>query len=128
VLDDVLDALPVPVLLDHFGKPPQGLADPSDPRLAPLLRALERRRVWVKLSAAYQASRGPWPWDDVAPLATALVRAAPERMLFASNWPHVGAAGVPGLAALADTARGWIRAAGVDPHQVFNDNPAALYD
>ena len=127
VLREVLDALPVPLVLDHLGKPPRGLADPSDARFAALLQAMQGRRVWVKLSAAYQASDRPWPWEDVAPLAVALVRAAPDRMLFASNWPHVGAAGVPGLGTLAATAMDWIRAAGADPKQVFNDNPAALY-
>ncbi|MFO1150563.1 MAG: amidohydrolase family protein [Alsobacter sp.] len=127
VLPQVLDALPVPVVLDHLGKPPRGLADPSDPRFTVLLRAMAERRVWVKLSAPYQASGRSWPWEDVAPFARALVRAAPDRVLFASNWPHVGAADAPGLGALAGTARDWIHAAGVDPQQVFNENPAALY-
>ena len=43
----------------------------------------------MKLSAPYEVSKvGPPHYDDVGALAKALVKAAPERMLWATNWPH----------------------------------------
>jgi D-galactarolactone isomerase len=53
------------------------------------LRLLDTGRCWVKLSAPYETSRTGAPkYEDVSRLARALVKKAPERMLWASNWPH----------------------------------------
>ena len=54
-----------------------------------LLRLLENGRTWVKLSAPYEWSKaGPPNYTDVGQLAYTLSRAAPDRMLWATNWPH----------------------------------------
>ena len=54
-----------------------------------LLRLLDTGRCWVKLSAPYETSKTGAPkYEDVGRLAKALVKKAPERMLWASNWPH----------------------------------------
>ena len=51
---------------------------------------LQTGRVWVKLSAPYAGGRtGPPPYREVGLLARRLVDAAPERMLWGSDWPHV---------------------------------------
>lgn len=83
----------------------------------------------MKLSAPYETSRSGAPkYEDVGRLAKALVRHAPERMLWASNWPHPSARKpVPPkdedlLALLADWAP--------DPaaqQKILADNPAELY-
>lgn len=85
-----LAALPCDVVIDHVGKflPPPSVADPA---FDALLRLLDTGRCWVKLSAPYESSgqlAGPNAFDDVAVLVRALVAHAPERMLWASNWPH----------------------------------------
>jgi D-galactarolactone isomerase len=50
---------------------------------------LENGRTWVKLSAPYEWSKaGPPNYTDVGQLAYVLSRAAPDRMLWATNWPH----------------------------------------
>ena len=61
-------------------------------------RIRRSRRCWgfwtpgaagVKLSAPYETSKKGAPhYEDVGALAKELVVAAPERMLWASNWPH----------------------------------------
>jgi 2-pyrone-4,6-dicarboxylate lactonase len=127
LLEAVLADLDLPLVLDHFGRPPQGVLDPHLAVFEPLLRAVAERRVWVKLSAADQISRQPPPWDDVAPLAMALLTAGADRLLFGSNWPHVGASDMPRLTTLTDIVAGWIRAAKVEPGLIFNENPAGLY-
>jgi D-galactarolactone isomerase len=94
-----------------------------------LLRLIERGNCYVKLSAAYETSkRGPPGYADVGALAKALVKAAPERMLWASNWPHVSTtpATYPDDASLLDLLLEWAPDEGVR-RKVLVDNPARLY-
>ena len=83
--------LPGRFVIDHTGK----FLEPVAPSSAPfksLLRLVDTGRCWVKLSAPYETSRTGAPkYTDVGVLAKALVRHAPERMLWASNWPHPSA-------------------------------------
>jgi D-galactarolactone isomerase len=86
----LLLALPGDGAIDHVGKfmPPPA---PNDPAFMTLLRLLDTGRFWVKLSAPYESScclSGPRAFDDVAALIAALVAHAPQRLLWASNWPH----------------------------------------
>jgi predicted TIM-barrel fold metal-dependent hydrolase len=62
----------------------------------------------------------------VAPLARALVGAAPERMVWGTNWPHPNAATIPDDAALLDLLADW--APGVAQRRaILVENPARLY-
>jgi D-galactarolactone isomerase len=119
--------LPGRFVIDHTGK----FLEPVDATSAPfaaLLRLVATGRCWVKLSAPYETSRsGPPGYNDVAQLAKALVRAAPERMLWASNWPHPSARGAaPDDADLLDLLLEW---APDEPirRRILVDNPAQLY-
>jgi D-galactarolactone isomerase len=90
------------------------------------LQRLVDKGAYVKLSAPYESSRlGPPGFDDVAPLAKALVRQAPERMLWASNWPHPGKA-PQDEAALLDLLLDWAPEE-ADRRRILVDNPARLY-
>ena len=54
-----------------------------------LTRLIDRDKVWVKLSAPYNSSRGGLIDDpEVGDIARALITWAPERMVWGSNWPH----------------------------------------
>lgn len=81
------EALGLPIVIDHMARPdPElGLADPS---LAKLLALLRNGNFWVMLSLVEKTSRTGFPWDDVVPIAQALVAAAPERCIWGSDWPH----------------------------------------
>jgi predicted TIM-barrel fold metal-dependent hydrolase len=127
LLDELLAHLDLPIVLDHFGRPPHGVVDPGLAAFAPLRRALAAGRVFVKLSAAYQISREPPPWHDLTPLAVALIETGPRHVLFASNWPHVGTSGVPDLRQMIEVTAGWAREAGVAPDIVLKRNPETLY-
>jgi len=78
--------LSVPVVLDHFGG---GLYAESenDVRLQQLLELMSSGRVYVKLSAPYLGpEQGPAiPFGRLVQL---FLQAGPERVLWASNWPH----------------------------------------
>jgi D-galactarolactone isomerase len=120
--------LPGRFVIDHTGKFLEPVS-PEHPAFRSLLRLVDTGRCWVKLSAPYETSRvGPPGYDDVGRLARALVRHAPERMLWASNWPHPPARkpAPPDDAALLDLLLDWApddrtRA------KILSDNPAELY-
>jgi D-galactarolactone isomerase len=124
----MLQRLPGDLVIDHVGR----FMDPvplDHPAFACLLRLLEGGRTWVKLSAPYESSRsGPPGYEDVSALAQALVRAAPERMLWASNWPHPGHSDprVRDEALLLDLLIEWAPEA-LMRRRILVDNPAALY-
>ena len=79
--------LPVPVVFDHFGMPKAALG-PDQPGFGALLELVRAGKTYVKLSAPYRIS-SRWPdYPDVGPIARALIAAGPERMVWASDWPH----------------------------------------
>lgn len=83
--------LPGRFVIDHVGKFLEPVA-PDHASFRSLLRLVDTGRCWVKLSAPYEVSKSGAPhYEDVGRLAKALVRHAPERMLWASNWPHPSA-------------------------------------
>ena len=121
-----LAALPCPLVIDHLGRftPP---VEPDHPAFKQLLDLLESGRCWVKLSAPYESfAAAPLDYALLAPLARALVRAAPERMLWASNWPHPGKDWLPEDAPLLDLLLEWVEDETLCG-QILADNPAALY-
>lgn len=114
------------IVIDHVGK----FLEPVPVDHAAfkcLLRLVESGRVWIKLSAPYEVSKvGPPLYDDVGRLAKALVKAAPERMLWASNWPHPSVTEKPDDAMLLDLLLDWAPDDGVRK-RILVDNPAELY-
>ena len=46
-------------------------------------------RCWVKLTGPYRISAGGIPYSDVTPFAHALIDAAPQRVIWGTDWPHV---------------------------------------
>ncbi len=83
----LFENLDVPVVIDHMGRPDpeQGSADRS---LRKVCSLLERGNFWVMLSLAEKVSKTGFPWDDVVPLAQACIEAAPDRVIWGSDWPH----------------------------------------
>lgn len=124
--EDLLAGLPCPVVIDHVGK----FLEPVTPEhvgFRALLRLLENGRTWLKLSAAYEVSRSGGPlYRDVGALAKAAVKAAPERMVWASNWPHVSVETAPDDAELLDLLLDWAPEEGTR-RRILVGNPAALY-
>jgi D-galactarolactone isomerase len=121
-----LEGLPVEVVVDHVGRfmPPGGVDHPG---FRALLSLLDTGRAWVKLSAPYESSvTGPPGYDDVTVLADALVKRYPERLLWASNWPHPGQSDPPTPQALSSIMESWLPDADVG-QRILVGNPAALY-
>ncbi|ARP81937.1 hydrolase [Bordetella genomosp. 8] len=121
-----LDRLPVPVVLDHMGHFPAELGT-DWPGFRMLLRRLEADRTYVKLSGPYRLSPREDHIDDVAPIAGALIRAAPDRLVWGSDWPHVGLFRyMPDTAALLDGLSAWCPDEAT-VRRILVDNPRQLY-
>jgi D-galactarolactone isomerase len=121
-----LRRLTAPLVIDHVGKFLEPV--PVDhPGFQALLRLLDGGRTWLKLAAAYEVSKaGPPLYADVGALAKAALRAAPERMIWASNWPHVSARELPDDALLLDLLLDWAPGEATR-RRVLVDNPQVLY-
>lgn len=81
------EALDIPVLIDHMARPDPE-AGSSDPNLKKMLELLARGNFWVMLSLGEKTSKKGPPYDDVIPIARAYIEAAPDRCVWASDWPH----------------------------------------
>jgi D-galactarolactone isomerase len=121
-----LRSLPTALVVDHVGRfmPPVGADDPA---FTALLHLLDTGRCWVKLSAPYESTREGAPtYPTVATLAAVLVERFPERMLWATNWPHPGQPEPPTVDDLRRLASDWLTT-GALRQRVLVDNPAELY-
>ena len=79
----------------------------------------------VKLSAPYVSSREAPPFDDLRATTQALVQASPQRVLWASNWPHPGHHGQFDDAMLLDMLLDWTDDEAARD-KILVDNPAEL--
>jgi D-galactarolactone isomerase len=115
------------LVIDHTGKFLEPVKT-DHPAFRVLLDLVDNGRTWVKLSAPYETSKaGPPYYCDVGALAKELVKRAPERMLWASNWPHPTAgSNKPDDAMLLDVLLDWIPDEATRK-KVLVDNPAKLY-
>jgi D-galactarolactone isomerase len=122
--------LPVDVVIDHVGRfmPP---VDADEPNFSALVDIVRSGCGWVKLSAPYESSTEPVTdsgddHGDLDPLIDALVEAAPERLLWATNWPHPGQRKHPSPRTLATQLERWIPDAQTR-RKILVDNPNQLY-
>lgn len=128
-LENRLQKLPTPVVIDHMGHVPQpeGI---NSATFATLRRMLDGEKTWVKLSGAYIDSlTGAPEYRDVAPVTQGLVKINPERLLWGSDWPHPTApdSHKPDDAVLLDLMNIWAPERR-DRQRILHDNPVKLYD
>lgn len=124
--DRVAAAFPGEMVIDHMGRP-DAAKGINAPGFQALLRALKSGRVWSKLSAPYRTSRTPIPYDDITPFAHALVAAAPERLVFGTDWPHVMMEGaMPNTGTLVERLGVWVPDENTR-RAILVDNPQRLY-
>ena len=128
---DQLLALPCPLVVDHVGRfmPPPA---PDSEAFGALLTLLDTGRCWVKLSAPYESTRatldagGSPTYPTLTALARALVDRFPERMLWATNWPHPGQDHALTLEQVRDLTLDWLPTDELR-RQVMVENPGILY-
>lgn len=125
---DLLYAIQGNLVFDHIGRIEQPAGVQSETYQV-IRRLLDRGNTWVKLSAPYIDSRAPAPaYADVGVTVSDLVRAAPERMLWGSDWPHATEPleNKPDAVALINFLAHWVPDE-MTRKQILVDNPAQLY-
>jgi len=125
-IEDLLLRVPSPIVFDHLGR----LAQPNaldNPGFKTISKLIDKGRTWVKLSGAYQDSKvGAPSYSDTVPVARAYIKAAPQRVVWASDWPHPTEKEKPNDAVLFDLLAEWAP----DPAShtaILVQNPATLY-
>src|SRR5262249_50877890 len=84
---EVCRKLRVPFVIDHIGR--RDAAHGLDQRpFAMLLELMKNPFAWVKVSGPERVSAAGKPFRDAMPFAAALVRAAPDRVLWGTDFPH----------------------------------------
>jgi 2-pyrone-4,6-dicarboxylate lactonase len=118
--------LRVPFVIDHMGRvKARGGLDQAPFRA--LLRLMENPLAWVKVCGAERVSSAGAPFTDAVPFAAALLDAAPERVLWGTDWPHPNIAGdMPNDGDLVDLFPQVTADAGLR-RQVLVENPTRLY-
>ena len=86
-ISDLVMQAAVPVVFDHFGGAQASLGT-EQAGFAALVNLVRAGKAYVKISAPYLASTQAPDYPDVVPFARALLAANPERLLWATNWPH----------------------------------------
>jgi D-galactarolactone isomerase len=99
-----------------------------DPLFARVRGLIDKGKTWVKLSGAYQDTKvGPPTYADSSAVARAYVKAAPERMIWGSDWPHPSEQQVkPDDALLFDLLADWAPDETVR-RRILVQNAEALY-
>jgi len=117
--------LPVPFVIDHMGrvKAADGLAQPP---FKVLLEEMKSENCWVKVCGAERVSSSGPPFTDAVPFARALIEAAPERVLWGTDWPHPNVKWMPDDAALVDLFPLMAPEPALQT-KILVDNPARLY-
>ena len=126
-LSPMCRALPVPFIIDHMGRVEArgGLAQPA---FRALLGLMELPNAWVKVCGSERVSSAGAPFTDSAPFAEALIRAAPDRVLWGTDWPHPNVGkNMPNDGDLVDLVPLFAPDAALR-QKLLVDNPARLYD
>jgi predicted TIM-barrel fold metal-dependent hydrolase len=123
---EMLQRLPTPVVFDHMGRLPQ--PTPLDHGAYKIIRAmLDRGNTWMKLSGAYMDTKSGHPtYADKTPVTQAYIKAAPERMVWGSDWPHPTEKDKPNDAVLFDLLAEWAPDEAMR-QRILVTNPEALY-
>jgi D-galactarolactone isomerase len=126
--EDLWNRLPNTLVFDHLGHlpEPQGIAHPA---YGVIRRLIDKDKAWVKLSGAYIDTKvGPPTYSDSTKIAQAYVKAAPERMVWGSDWPHptLPFDNKPNDALLFDLLSEWVPNER-ERNRILVDNPQKLY-
>lgn len=125
---DRLLKLRAPFIIDHMGwcAAANGVGSPE---FQAVLHIVRNSNCYVKLSGGFRLSANSYPFRDVVPFAQALIEAGPDRMVWGSDWPHVGlydAAAVPDVGEILD-GLALYTADAKQQHRILVSNPAEFY-
>ncbi|MFH9298970.1 amidohydrolase family protein [Streptomyces sp. NPDC017520] len=134
-LRDFFLSIPVPLVVDHMGRP-DVTKDPDEPEFQAFLNFLRARPdVWCKVTCPERLTVDGRPaldgeqeaYRDVVPFARRVVEEFPDRVLWGTDWPHPNLVShMPDDGLLVD----FIPHIAPTPelrHKLLVDNPTRLY-
>ena len=122
-LSDMIRKLPLPFVIDHMGRVP-GKDGVDQPPLKALLELARLDNCWIKVCGAERISFPPYA--EAVAIARAIVAAAPDRVLWGTDFPHPNPTHEADEADLVDLVPQF----SPDPlaqRRLLVDNPARLY-
>ena len=120
-------SLPIPMSIGHFAyQPATSGIDASG--FKALLELAKEGNTWIKISGANRVSETDLPpYDDVKPMAQKLIDAAPERIMWGTDWPHPNKYEVnPNDGDLVNAFGEWVQDEAMR-QKIMTDNPGEFY-
>jgi predicted TIM-barrel fold metal-dependent hydrolase len=125
-LSPMIKDLTLPFVIDHMGRVKAG-AGLNQPPFKALLELQKLETCWVKVCGSERVSTSGPPFTDAVPFAQEIVKAAPGRVLWGTDWPHPNIAKyMPNDGDLVDL----VPLIAPDPahrQKLLVENPARLY-
>ncbi len=123
----VFEKLSVPMSIGHFAYQP-ATAGVEAPGFQALIKLVKDGNTWIKISGANRVSETDLPpYDDVKPMAHALIEANADRVIWGTDWPHPNKYEVnPNDGDLVNAFGDWVTDEAMR-RKIMVDNPAALY-
>jgi len=122
---DVFRTLRVPFVIDHMGRVDAAHGTDQKP-FAMLLELMKNPLAWVKVSGPERISAAGKPFRDAMPFAAALAKAAPDRVLWGTDFPHPNVKAMPNDGELVDLFAQTFPDEALRK-RILVDNPTRLY-
>jgi predicted TIM-barrel fold metal-dependent hydrolase len=130
---DILELMPIlekttiPMSIGHFAYQP-ATAGIDAPGFRALLKLVRDGNTWIKISGANRVSATDLPpYDDVKPMARALIEANPDNVMWGTDWPHPNKYEVnPNDGDLVNAFGEWVTDATMR-RRIMVDNPAKFF-
>jgi predicted TIM-barrel fold metal-dependent hydrolase len=122
-LSGMIAKLPLPFVIDHMGRVPAKNGVGQEP-LRALIELAKRDNAWIKVCGSERIDVPPY--DKAVPIAHALIEAAPDRVLWGTDFPHPNATHQADEADLVDLVPQFAPDA-ERQRALLVDNPARLY-
>lgn len=123
---DMIRRLPSQIVIDHMGRfpLPAGIDHPAYKLIRELI---DKGRTWVKLAGANLNTQvGPPHYPEATKIALEWVKAAPQRLVWGSDWPHPSEKVKPDDALYFDLLALWAPDEATR-NRILVTNPEALY-
>ncbi len=122
-LSGMIRGLKLPFVIDHMGRV-KSEAGVDQPSMRALLDLARLENCWIKVSGSERISK--FPFDAAVPIARAIIAAAPDRVLWGTDFPHPNLADPVDEEDLVDLLP---RIAETEElqHKLLVSNPARLY-
>ena len=132
-LESIVPDLKIKVCIDHYGHPDLPLLD-SHEQFDPdkldgfpsLLRLLHSGHTWLKTCAPYRLTKDRH-MADIEAITKALLREAPDRLVYATDWPHTRFEAIDPVP-FADNCLEWCGEDHSLAEKLFRTNAEELWD